>query len=243
MRATSCKDYDDAPRNSLDLLALNRFADPQKLQVAIKKACEYKADPKQYSSYEPRVRLRWLSGAAMPFGHEGFMEVAAVHALLDVGAPVDRQALSALQLISDRGCRQVIEDVALWVLVQSGNVKAATAELAMELREALIDQRGPDEETVSELVNLGANVQAKNVDLDSYVEDEVVQQRSASALASEPCQQSIPNSRLTWRNARARCRTDFNLGSEAQSPTAAVARGSSRAHLEERVRLRAELPE
>lgn len=225
-------DYDDAPRNSLDLLALNRFADPQKLQVAIKKACEYKADPKQYSSYERPLALAVRS-----------RNVAAVHALLDVGAPVDRQALSALQLISDRGCRQVIEerfltvvssgscslcmkDVALWVLVQSGNVKAlrrrlkseqsdvtvdatvmmglrrcrkslctqelrellverfgassvssfeaqaATAELAMELREALIDQRGPDEETVSELVNLGANVQAKNVDLDSYVEDE-----------------------------------------------------------------------
>eukprot|EP00439_Symbiodinium_sp_Y106_P072706 s1349_g13.t1 len=225
-------DYDDAPRNSLDLLALNRFADPQKLQVAIKKACEYKADPKQYSSYERPLALAVRS-----------RNVAAVHALLDVGAPVDRQALSALQLISDRGCRQVIEDrfltvvssgncslcmkdVALWVLVQSGNVKAlrrrlkseqsdvtldatvmmglrrcrkslctqelrellverfgassvssseaqaATAELVIELREALIDQRGPDEETVSELVNLGANVQAKNVDLDSYVEDE-----------------------------------------------------------------------
>ncbi|CAE7230491.1 unnamed protein product [Symbiodinium natans] len=225
-------EYDDAPRNSLDLLALNRFAEPQKLELAIKKAVEFKADPKQNSSYERPLTLAVRC-----------RNVAAVHALLNAGAPVDRQALAALQTVSDRRCRQDMEDrflsavtsggsnlclkdVAFWVLVQSGNIKAvrkrlksessdnavdahvmmglrrcrkksctqelhellveqwggpsvsacevqaATAELMLELREALIDQRGPDEETVSELVALGANVHVRGVDLDIDLEDE-----------------------------------------------------------------------
>jgi len=229
-------DFDDSPRNSLDFLAMNRFADPQKLEIAIKKAVEYNADPTQYCSYERPLAVAVRS-----------RNVAAVKALMALGAPVDRQALNALQLISDKECRQEIEDrflaavnsgdtnlcvnlcikdMALWVLVQSGYVKAtrrriqldhaevnvdastlvglrrcrskpcrqelrsllvshlgelsiksyeqqaATAELVLELREAMVDQRDPDEETVSELVALGANVQARGVDLDTYMEDE-----------------------------------------------------------------------
>lgn len=221
-------DFDDAPRNCLDLLALNRFADPKQLEFAIKKAVEYNADP-NHAGYEKPLALA-VRGR----------NLTAVNTLLSLGATVDRQALAALRYISDVRVRheiegkflaafqrgecsstlKVLKDVSLWIIVQSGNVKAAkkrlkdqsdsadagvllalrrcrdgdkkelrrimvekfgersvagwsaeaaTYELVTELREALIDKRDPDEELVRELVRLGANTQARGVELDNYI--------------------------------------------------------------------------
>lgn len=223
-------DYDEAPRNCLDLLALNRFADPKQLEFAIKKAVEFNADP-NHAGFEKPLTLA-VRGR----------NITAVNALLLHGATVDRQALAALRQISDIQLRheiedkflaavnrgecsaqlKVIKDVSLWILVQSGNVKAAkkrlkdgdtadagvllalrrcrdanekeelrwimvekfgersvasseaqaaTYELVTELREALLDKRDPDEALVEELVLLGANTQARDVDLDTYILD------------------------------------------------------------------------
>eukprot|EP00913_Durusdinium_trenchii_P029268 g27435.t1 len=130
-------DFDEMPRNGLDLLALNRFADPKQLDFAINKAVEYQADVNQ-SGYEKPLTLA-VRGR----------NLAAVNALLHLGATVDKQALSALRTISDRPVREEMEDkflaavnrgecspqlkqlkeTRLWILVQSGNVKAAKKRL------------------------------------------------------------------------------------------------------------------
>ncbi|CAJ1418560.1 unnamed protein product [Effrenium voratum] len=222
----SSSDVETTPRSALDLLALNRFATPSSLSLAIKKAVEFKADPNHGVEKPLSLAVRARN-------------TTAVRALLDAGASVDRQALSGLQLISEARCRREIEDrflaavtsgecpmklkdASLWLLIQSGNVKAvkqrqrdmdehveavcmvalrrcrdpaakeelrrllverageaivasaqaqaATLELVMELRESLLDEREPDQGLVQELVALGANTQARGLDLDNYDE-------------------------------------------------------------------------
>jgi len=211
---------DSIPRTTLQLLALNRWAKPDDVKLAIAKAVEFKADPSHGAHGTPltlAVRSR---------------HAAAVFALLDAGAKLDRQALCALRNVSnsqlrqqleDRfiacfvagGCSLTVKDVGLWAAIQCGflqvatrelqelgrheidasvfmalrrcrnaecrkeveamllkhlgNTKfmlqqlqhqAATCELFLELREALADERDPDEALVAELLDLGADPKA-----------------------------------------------------------------------------------
>eukprot|EP00931_Biecheleriopsis_adriatica_P102702 TRINITY_DN77640_c0_g1_i1.p1 TRINITY_DN77640_c0_g1~~TRINITY_DN77640_c0_g1_i1.p1 ORF type:complete len:1431 (+),score=314.82 TRINITY_DN77640_c0_g1_i1:83-4375(+) len=224
--------HDGLPRTTLELLAMNRHARPEDIKLAIAKAVEWKADPSRGTSEYHLSRPLTLAVRAR--------HAAAVTALLEAGAPIDRQALASLRHVSDAKLRHEMEDqfmerfragqnrgpmglkdVPLWVTVQCGFVKgaaaeikdsnadvavlmglrrcrdqacqqelrtllieqegeslfeylqaqAATLEMVLELREALADEREPNEVLIKELLSLGANPQARTPNLDDDDED------------------------------------------------------------------------
>lgn len=215
---------DGSLRTTLELLALNHYAEPEAVSSAVARAVALKADPNHGRFGEKPLLLAVRS-----------QHVAAAKALLQGGAQITRQVLVALRSVSCErkrhdledsflkqrcqtgGVNLTLQDVGLWAAVQCGfkgvavkaiedgaqvdtgvfvalrrcrledsrrtveialrnrmgpaefedlRAEAATCELAVELREALLNQRDPDATLVDKLLALGANPHQRGVDLD-----------------------------------------------------------------------------
>ncbi|CAE8733408.1 unnamed protein product [Polarella glacialis] len=95
----------------------------------------------------------------------GFTTVATREIKDATGQPIDVKVLMALRRCRDDTCKQAVLE-ALHSrfgrhLLDHLQAEAATAELLMELKEALMDERDPDKELVLDLLALGADTQAR----------------------------------------------------------------------------------
>merc|ERR1712129_201379 len=104
----------------------------------------------------------------------GFKGVAAK--AIEDGAQVDSSVFMALRCCRLEDCRRSLEAALRNRLgpaeFEDLRAKASSCELALELREALLNQRDPDGTLVDELLALGANPHQRGVDLDDLDVDD-----------------------------------------------------------------------
>ena len=98
-------DFDEAPRSCLDLLALNRYAEEQKLRLAIRKAAESGAEL-NHAGYEPGSREEQLK--RLRRGDKRPCEALGKWMSSDLRGCVERRPLTLAVRARNVGCPRLL---------------------------------------------------------------------------------------------------------------------------------------